>query len=1423
VDFMTRRRSRLEVNRLEDRVTPVLGGFDVPVLADVDDPVIPTSPIPPGRVARPDFSGVVAVGAGGTGFLLDRGTFVAGSRHVVTAAHVDPQIGDLITFFRRLPDGNLDRVTIPVIEVYIHPEWNNGIPGTRGDVALLTLAAIAPNGVEDYAMYTPAQTAARSEIGQTYYMAGYGLTGTGFTGQVDVGFGAQELQRITITGNGGQFQIVVPPTPGTPQTTLVTPPIPANPTALQIENAFNAIGIRTLVSSISAGPQAPTATERSFEILFFLVQNRPRMQFQQFNPDPLVLNGNFGNVTFTTLVNGVIDPDAQRLTIDAAGGNFTLFYGPTATAPIIYDPANPAATAARIQQALQNLGAAGPGEVTVRSPTTGPNTGTYQIVFDQIGFDIPLLVADPTGLQGGARTVKVATIMDGGFRPLRTGSNVNDAVDDGTLRSDYVATQPDSSEGQGDSGSAGFVQLPDGSLAAITVVSYGVSPPGSGLRVFPFGSLSYNTRLSRYQVDLINEANGLRRVNGVLVQDRYPLTLDMQYQFDGNDGVPDVITVRQIATQDAGVPVQAIEVLVRNAAGVDVVYYRDRVDRIDSIRLQGTADNETFIIDPAVSKVVSVNGGFGNDSIIGPAATTLWTITGANRGTGDTTGTDFDFQNVENLLGGVGADTFVFTAAGSLAGGVDGRGGLDTLDFSARAATTIQLLGLSPAPTGVDGFVGVTGSGGPIGSGFTNINGFVGAQFGLGDVLITPDTAGVFTHNGAGGTYVDVTTGQTLTYTGIDVLTGGAANDTFNVRTITSALTIDGGAGDDVVTVAADAPAAAADRGVVTANLLVLGGGGADTFRFNGTSADENVTARVAGPNTADVLGLGLPAGVTVGFGSLESFLFDGRGGTNSFTALDISDTSLGTPTDPGSGIVYGPTGPTGGGARINGVTVGATAVGLFTVNGDPDNSGDDDVLTVVGTSAAGLVSAFGEAVVGDGRDRITVTETAVGFQSAQVGGLLPVQIGYTNGFQTFSTLYVAGGNERGNEGDTILVTTSLTFNLVVDGMLPGPSARPGDRLVLNAPGGSDGVLVNDPSLGPTQTRVTARSDGSSAGLIGFESGAPAVPGVGMIAVGSDVGVPATVRVYDRISGALRYEVNPFPGFNDGVKVASGDVNGDGIADLVVGAGPNGGPRVAVFDGLSGAQLYDFFGYEDSFRGGVTVAVGDVDQDGFGDLILGTGPGGGSRVRVLSGKDLTPLRDVEVYEKTFRGGVTVAAADVNGDGIPDLITSAGSGGGPRVVVVDGRTSALLASFFVFDPNSPNSRTGFTAAGGDVNGDGFADIIAGAGATAPAQIRVFSGFNRALLNDFYINDPFNPGFRSSSIGAGVRVAVADADGDGVGDIITGLGPGGDAVVRTYKVTGVNPQTNALFPTLSELRRQDAFDVGYSFGIFVGASD
>src|SRR4051794_7920963 len=65
------------------------------------------------------------------------------------------------------------------------------------------------------------------------------------------------------------------------------------------------------------------------------------------------------------------------------------------------------------------------------------------------------------------------------------------------------------------------------------------------------------------------------------------------------------------------------------------------------------------------------------------------------------------------------------------------------------------------------------------------------------------------------------------------------------------------------------------------------------------------------------------------------------------------------------------------------------------------------------------------------------------------------------------------------------------------------------------------------------------------------------------------------------------------PAFTGGVSVAAGDVNGDGFPDIVTGAGPTGGPHVKAFSGKDGSELFSFYAYDAGFTGGVNVAVGD--------------------------------------------------------------------------------------------------------------------------------------------------------------------------------------------------------------------------------------
>jgi hypothetical protein len=167
------------------------------------------------------------------------------------------------------------------------------------------------------------------------------------------------------------------------------------------------------------------------------------------------------------------------------------------------------------------------------------------------------------------------------------------------------------------------------------------------------------------------------------------------------------------------------------------------------------------------------------------------------------------------------------------------------------------------------------------------------------------------------------------------------------------------------------------------------------------------------------------------------------------------------------------------------------------------------------------------------------------------------------------------------------------------------------------------------------------------------------------------------------------------------------------------------------------------------------------------------------------------------------------------------VTSTQAGGGPRVVIFDGANLTQIASFFVFDPAD---RAGFSVAVGDVTGDGVPDVIVGSGAGDPAEVRVFSGNGFGLANDFFLNDPFDPTATFPIIpnDVGVRVATADATGDGIPEIVTAKGPGSVPTLRFFQVAGRNPATNALTTTVSEVKDLNVFFPGYGGGVFVGGS-
>ena len=244
------------------------------------------------------------------------------------------------------------------------------------------------------------------------------------------------------------------------------------------------------------------------------------------------------------------------------------------------------------------------------------------------------------------------------------------------------------------------------------------------------------------------------------------------------------------------------------------------------------------------------------------------------------------------------------------------------------------------------------------------------------------------------------------------------------------------------------------------------------------------------------------------------------------------------------------------------------------------------------------------------------------------------------------------------------------------------------------------------------------------------------------------------------------------------------DVNGDGFDEIVTGAGPGGGPHVNVWTLATGAvtNLASFYAYDPAFGGGAFVGCADLDGDGLGDVVTGAGAGGGPHVRAFS---LAAGYPVEIasffaYDPAFGGGVRVAAADVDGDGRAEIITGAGPGGGPHVRAfrLVGRTPIEIASFYAYDPAFTG---GVFVAAGDVTGDGRAAIITGTYQFG-GPVRVFTLGPGGVTERAHFSAYF------SAFSGAVRVATADINGDGVAEIITGAGPGGGPHVHAFGVVG-----------------------------------
>ena len=364
-----------------------------------------------------------------------------------------------------------------------------------------------------------------------------------------------------------------------------------------------------------------------------------------------------------------------------------------------------------------------------------------------------------------------------------------------------------------------------------------------------------------------------------------------------------------------------------------------------------------------------------------------------------------------------------------------------------------------------------------------------------------------------------------------------------------------------------------------------------------------------------------------------------------------------------------------------------------------------------------------------------------------------------------------------------------LRYSLDLNGN--GSFADPGD--VLNSTSPVIQTAVESAGVYTVRGVVTDKDGGSTTYTATLNALSPVKV---VYAVGGEGGNAPIAKLYNA-QGQVVFENIVFaPAANGGVRVAAGDVNNDGVVDLIAGTGPGAVAEIKVIDGRTGATLFSArpFG---AFTGGVFVAAGDLNGDGFADFAVSPDQGGGPQVIVYSGQTYAQsLSFFGIDDPGFRGGARVGMADINGDGRADLLVSAGAGGGPRVAGYDGQTlfttrQRLFNDFFAFDPAL---RNGVYLAGGDLDGDGKSEIVAGAGPGGGPQVIAFSG--AGLMTGQFTQQATFFGSNVTSR-AGIRVAVADVDGDGRSDIITGEADGPRVnIYLANTLTGSGPDRDPI---------------------------
>jgi hypothetical protein len=310
------------------------------------------------------------------------------------------------------------------------------------------------------------------------------------------------------------------------------------------------------------------------------------------------------------------------------------------------------------------------------------------------------------------------------------------------------------------------------------------------------------------------------------------------------------------------------------------------------------------------------------------------------------------------------------------------------------------------------------------------------------------------------------------------------------------------------------------------------------------------------------------------------------------------------------------------------------------------------------------------------------------------------------------------------------------------------------------------------------------------------------------------------------MNGAADFVMTGEAGGSFGTCVSSaGDVNGDGYSDVIAGAPifASSTGRVYLFDYFMKNEIigdFTFNGEAASSNHGRSVSsAGDVNGDGYEDIIVGAplySPGGRAFI-YYGGEPMNSAADVVMTgDASTTFGISVSSAgDVNADGYSDVIVGANNyftATGRAYIYFGGSTMNNVADV-IMTGEGTNTQFGISVSeAGDVNGDGYSDVIVGASVYNSSMGRAYIFFGGDVMNN--VADVIMTGeFTTNQFGRSVSGAH-DLNGDGYSDVVVGASGYSTATGRAYVYYGGSPMNNVADVIMTGEAATNSFGIAVS---------